>query len=134
MKVHQYGALCAPITSQVAAVEALENGAPAVEEMRLAYDRRRKFMVKSLNEMGLPTPDPGGGFYVFPDISATGLSSKEFATQLLEAENVAAVPGTAFGEAGEGFLRCCYATSFDELREAIVRIDRFLMSLSVGKG
>ena len=91
-------------------------------------------MVKSLNQMGLPTADPGGGFYVFPDIRSTGLTSKEFATQLLEAENVAAVPGTAFGLAGEGFLRCCYATSFDELREAIMRIERFLNSLGVGKG
>ena len=129
MKVHQYGALCAPITSQAAAVEALENGAAAVEEMRTSYNRRRKFMVKSLNELGLPTPDPGGGFYVFPDIRGTGLSSKQFATELLEAENVAAVPGSAFGEAGEGFLRCCYATSFDQLREAVDRIGRFLGSL-----
>ena len=134
MKVHQYGALCAPITSQAAAIEALENGAPAVEEMRVEYDRRRQFMVKSLNEIGLPTADPGGGFYVFPDIRATGLTSKAFATRLLDAENVAAVPGTAFGDAGEGFLRCCYATSFEELREAMVRIGRFVKSLEIDKG
>lgn len=129
MKVHQYGILCAPITSQYAALEALENGSPAIEMMRQSYDARRRFVVERLNAMGLPTFEPGGAFYAFPDIRNTGLSSRDFAARLLEAENVAAVPGDAFGQAGEGFLRCCYATGFDELREAMRRIERFVRSL-----
>jgi aminotransferase len=129
MKIHQYAMLCAPITSQAAALEALENGESAMIEMRDSYHRRRDFVVSRLNEMGLPCHLPGGAFYVFPDIRNTGLSSKEFAMQLLEAEDVAAVPGDAFGDAGQGFLRCCYATSFEELREAMNRMERFLGSL-----
>lgn len=126
MKIHQYAMLCAPITSQAAALEALENGHAAMIEMRDSYHRRRDFMVTRLNEMGLQCHSPGGAFYVFPDIRKTGLSSKDFAMRLLEAEDVAAVPGDAFGEAGEGFLRCCYATSFEELKEAMNRMERFL--------
>ena len=130
MKIHQYAMLCAPITSQTAALEALENGEAAMLEMKESYHRRRDFMVGRLNEMGIDCHSPGGAFYVFPDISQFGLSSKEFATRLLEAENVAAVPGDAFGEAGEGFLRCCYATSFEKLKTAMERMERFVGSLA----
>ncbi|MFC7338842.1 aminotransferase class I/II-fold pyridoxal phosphate-dependent enzyme [Haloferula chungangensis] len=126
MKIHQYSMLCAPIMSQMAAIEALENGAPAVEKMRDSYHQRRDLLVKRLNEMGLECHSPGGAFYVFPDIRKTGLSSKEFAMKLLEEEGVAAVPGTAFGNSGEGFLRCCYATSMEELRLAMDKMEAFV--------
>jgi len=129
MKIHQYSMLCAPIMSQNAALEALENGAPAVERMRESYRQRRDFMVTALNEAGLDCHTPGGAFYLFPDIRSTGLTSGEFATRLLEAENVACVPGDAFGPSGAGFLRCCYATAFDDLRTAAARIARFTASL-----
>ncbi len=129
MKIHQYAMLCAPITSQAAALEALQNGDSAVNEMRESYHHRRDFTVMRLNEMGIDCHAPGGAFYIFPDIRRTGLSSKDFATKLLEAENVAAVPGDAFGSAGEGFLRCCYATSFDELKIAMNRMERFVGGL-----
>ena len=130
MKIHQYGMLCAPITSQYAAIEALENGSEAVNNMKADYERRRNYMVKRLNEMGLDCHSPGGAFYVFPDITRYGLSSHEFAVRLLEEEDVAAVPGTAFGECGEGFLRCCYATAFDKLEIAMDRMERFVGRLS----
>ena len=126
MKIHQYSMLCAPIMSQMAAIEALENGAPAVESMRSSYHQRRDLLVKRLNEMGLDCHSPGGAFYVFPDIRKTGLSSKDFAMKLLEEEGVAAVPGTAFGESGEGFLRCCYATSLEELKLAMDKMEAFV--------
>ncbi len=128
MKIHQYSMLCAPITSQAAALEALENPLTmkVVEEMRQDYKRRRDFLVRRLNEIGLPCHSPGGAFYVFPEVSSFGLSSQEFATRLLEEESVAAVPGTAFGEGGEGFLRCCYATSFAELEEAMDKMEAFV--------
>ena len=129
MKIHQYAMLCAPITSQAAALEALQNGEAAMLKMRESYHHRRDFMVMRLNEMGIDCHAPGGAFYVFPDIRKTGLSSKEFATQLLEAENVAAVPGDAFGDTGQGFLRCCYATSFEELKTAMSRMERFINTL-----
>ena len=129
MKIHQYAMLCAPITSQAAALEALENGETAMLKMRDSYHHRRDFVVTRLNEIGLDCHSPGGAFYVFPDIRKTGLTSKDFAMRLLEAENVAAVPGDAFGEAGEGFLRCCYATSFEELKTAMNRIERFVGTL-----
>lgn len=129
MKIHQYAMLCAPIMSQNAAIEALENGAAAVEEMRNSYHQRRDFLVRRLNEIGLECHLPGGAFYVFPDIRSTGLSSKEFATRLLEQENVACVPGSAFGPSGEGFLRCCYATAFDDIRTAMERMERFVKTL-----
>jgi len=129
MKIHQYSMLCAPIMSQNAALEALENGTPAMMAMRESYHQRRDFVVKRLNAMGLSCHTPGGAFYVFPDIRSTGLSSKDFATKLLEAENVAAVPGSAFGASGEGFLRCCYATAFDDLRTAMDKMERFVGSL-----
>jgi len=129
MKIHQYSMLCAPIMSQNAAIEALENGAPAMEEMRDHYHQRRDFLVKRLNEIGLDCHTPGGAFYVFPDIRSTGLSSKDFAMGLLEAESVAAVPGVAFGPSGEGFLRCCYATGMEDLRTAMDRTENFVSKL-----
>ena len=107
MKVHQYAMMCAPITSQVAAIEALQHGADSVAEMHRAYIARRNLVLTRFEKMGLPCPRPGGAFYVFPDIRPTGLTSKEFALGLLEAENVAVVPGDAFGACGEGFVRCC---------------------------
>ncbi len=130
MKIHQYSMLCAPMTSQVAAIEALENGAAAVAKMKASYAQRRDLMVRRFNEMGMDCHSPGGAFYVFPDIRKFGLTSMEFATQLLEATDVAAVPGSAFGQSGEGFLRCCYATSIEEIRTALDRIETFLKSLS----
>ncbi len=129
MKIHQYAMLCAPITSQAAAIEALERGIPAVEKMKESYEIRRNYMVKRLNEMGLDCHLPGGAFYVFPEVTRFGLTSHEFALKLLEQEDVAAVPGTAFGACGEGFLRCCYATAFDQLEVALDRIERFVGNL-----
>ncbi|MFC5049281.1 aminotransferase class I/II-fold pyridoxal phosphate-dependent enzyme [Rubritalea spongiae] len=129
MKIHQYSMLCAPITSQAAAIEALQNGAESVEKMKASYHQRRDYMVKRLNEMGLPCHTPGGAFYVFPEISHLGLSSKEFALRLLDAKDVAAVPGDAFGKCGEGFLRCCYATSMDEIVVAMDRMEAFVSDL-----
>lgn len=129
MKIHQYTMLCAPILSQEAALEALRNGDRDIAKMKTEYNRRRKFICSSLNEMGIPCHMPKGAFYVFPYIGNTGLSSKEFSLQLLEDENVACVPGNAFGESGEGFLRCSYATSMDEIKEAMFRMKRFVSKL-----
>lgn len=129
MKVHQYSMLCAPIMSQMAALEALENGAAAMARMRDSYHQRRDFVVRRLNEVGIECHLPGGAFYVFPDIREFGLASKEFALKLLEQESVAAVPGDAFGPSGEGFLRCCYATSLDDLKVAMERIGSFVARL-----
>ena len=129
MKIHQYSMLCAPVTSQAAAIEALQNGAESVRKMKKSYHQRRDFMVKRLNAMGLDCHSPGGAFYVFPEISKFGLKSKEFAMRLLEATNVAAVPGDAFGECGEGFLRCCYATSMEEIVIAMDRMEGFVRDL-----
>ena len=125
MKIHQYGILCAGTTAQEAALEALENGAHAVEQMRGKYEARRNFIVRSLNEMGLECINPLGAFYVFPKITSTGLTSKEFSLGLLERKKVAVVPGGAFGASGEGFVRCSYATSLDEIKIAMKRIAEF---------
>jgi len=125
MKIHQYAMLCAPITSQVAAIEALEHGAGPMEQMRKAYWHRRNLVVSKLNAAGLNCFMPGGAFYVLPDIRSTGMTSREFATRLLEEEKVAVVPGTAFGKAGEGFVRCCYATDEKNLAIALERIAAF---------
>jgi aminotransferase len=125
MKIHQYSMLCAPITSQVAAREALQHGAAAAEEMRRTYEQRRELILGRFAQMGIPCFPPGGAFYAFPDIRSTGLTSREFAVRLLEEENVAVVPGDAFGPGGEGFLRCCYATATAQLRTALDRIARF---------
>ncbi|MEM9016485.1 MAG: aminotransferase class I/II-fold pyridoxal phosphate-dependent enzyme [Verrucomicrobiota bacterium] len=129
MKIHQYSMLCAPIMSQNAAIEALENGAGEVEKMRRAYARRRNLVLNRFEAMGMPCFAPGGAFYVFPDIRRFGLTSQEFALKLLEAENVAVVPGDAFGSAGEGCVRACYATSYEELEIAMDRIAKFISTL-----
>lgn len=125
MKIHQYSILCAPIMSQDAAIEALERGGPAMESMRKEYELRRNFIVNSLNELGLPCFKPRGAFYVFPDISSTGLTSREFSLRLLQEKKVAVVPGTAFGPAGEGHVRCSYATAMDQIKIAVQRIGEF---------
>jgi len=130
MKIHQYTILCAPILAQQAAIEALEHGDNDVIEMRRAYHRRRNLMLKGFAEAGIPCLTPKGAFYTFPYIADFGLSSQDFALRLLEEENVACVPGTAFGESGEGFVRCAYATATDEIQEALIRIDRFVKRLA----
>ncbi len=129
MKIHQYGILCAPITSQAAALEALSGGESLYAPMKREYRKRRDFLVDQLNGMGIDCHSPGGAFYVFPDIQKFGLSSQEFAMGLLETEKVAAVPGDAFGACGEGFLRCCYATGMDELKQAMVAMERYVGTL-----
>jgi len=129
MKIHQYTMLCAPILAQKAAIEALENGDRDVEEMRRAYHRRRNVMIKGFEDAGISCPAPKGAFYAFPYVANFGMSSHDFAMKLLEEENVACVPGTAFGACGEGFVRCCYATAMDEIREALTRINRFVKRL-----
>ena len=126
MKVHQYSMLCAPILSQEAAIEALRHGKPSVERMKTQYHRRRDYLVQRFNSMGLPCHTPGGSFYAFPDIRPTGKTSVQFATELLDSENVAMVPGTAFGPDGEGFVRASFSTSYENLIEAANRIERFL--------
>ncbi|MGA2670392.1 MAG: aminotransferase class I/II-fold pyridoxal phosphate-dependent enzyme [Dehalococcoidia bacterium] len=125
-KIHQYTLLCAPTMTQMAAIEALRNGEDEVEKMVQEYNRRRRFMVKRLNEIGLPCFEPKGAFFAFPSIKATGMNSEEFAEKLLLAEKVAVVPGIAFGPCGEGFVRCCYATSLPNIEEALKRMDRFI--------
>ncbi|MFO7535759.1 MAG: aminotransferase class I/II-fold pyridoxal phosphate-dependent enzyme [Kiritimatiellia bacterium] len=124
MKIHQYTMLCAPILSQAAAEEALKSDTETTA-MRESYEKRRNFIHAGLNEAGLPCHKPNGAFYAFAYIGDYGLSSKEFALRLLDEENVACVPGSAFGAGGEGFLRCAYATSLDDIREALVRMKRF---------
>jgi aminotransferase len=125
-KIHQYTMLCAPTMTQMAAVEALKNGEADVESMVQEYNRRRRFMVKRLNEIGLSCFEPKGAFFAFPSIEITGMSSEEFAEKLLLQEKVAVVPGTAFGPCGEGFVRCCYATSLPNIEEALRRMARFV--------
>jgi aminotransferase len=125
-KIHQYTMLSAPTIAQMAAIEALRNGEAEVEKMVQEYNRRRRFMVKRLNEIGLSCFEPKGAFYAFPSIKVTGMSSEEFAEKLLLEEKIAVVPGTAFGACGEGFVRCCYATSLSNIEEALRRIDRFV--------
>jgi aminotransferase len=127
VKIHQFAIMCAPTTSQYAAVEALKNGDPDVETMRNAYDMRRKYLVSAFNEMGLECFEPYGAFYVFPCIKSLGMTSDEFATRLLKEEKVAVVPGTAFGNCGEGFLRISYAYSIENLKIAMERMERFVM-------
>ncbi|MCR2024459.1 aminotransferase class I/II-fold pyridoxal phosphate-dependent enzyme [Anaerotruncus colihominis] len=128
-KIHQFSIMCAPTTSQYAAIEALKNGDADIEEMRGQYDMRRRLLVDGLNRMGLDCFSPEGAFYVFPSIRSTGLSSNDFCMRLLEAERVAVVPGDAFGESGEGFVRISYSYSVNHLLEALKRIDRFLKTL-----
>lgn len=126
MKVHQYGIMCAPTMCQHAAVEALENGAEDVASMIKAYRARRNFIASAFEEMGIPCAKPQGAFYAFPCIESTGMTSHEFAMGLLEEESVACVPGNAFGACGEGFVRCSYATSLPQLKEAMARFARFV--------
>jgi aminotransferase len=127
LKVHQYTMMCAPIMGQMAALEALkENNNQDVEDMLAEYDRRRRVIVKGFRDMGLSCFEPKGAFYAFPSIKSTGLTSEEFADALLKEEKVAVVPGSVFGKAGEGYIRCCYATSMPDIEEALKRMGRFL--------
>ena len=126
VKIHQYTMLCAPGPSQAAAIEALKTDDRVVEDMVTAYNHRRRLLVKGLNDMGLRCFEPRGAFYAFPSIKSTGLSSDEFAESLLKEERVAVVPGSAFGAAGEGYVRCCYAVSTGEIEEALERMRRFV--------
>lgn len=130
LKIHQFAIMCAPTTSQYAAVEALRNGDEDVERMREEYDGRRRFLLHRFKEMGLECFEPYGAFYIFPCIKKFGMTSEEFATKLLEAEKVAVIPGTAFGASGEGFIRISYAYSLENLRIALERIERFIRSIS----
>ena len=129
LKIHQFAIMCAPTTSQYAAVEALRNGDADVERMRTAYNQRRNFLVSELRRMGLQCFEPFGAFYVFPCTKEFGMTSDEFATRLLKEEKVAVVPGTAFGACGEGFLRVSYAYSIDDLKMALGRIENFITRL-----
>ena len=129
LKVHQYAIMCAPTTSQYAAVEALKNGDEDVQEMREAYNQRRRYLVHVFQEMGIKCFEPFGAFYIFPSIQEFGMSSDEFATRLLMEEKVAVVPGTAFGACGEGFLRISYAYSLENLKVAIGRFQHFIERL-----
>jgi len=129
MKIHQYTMLCAPILSQEASVEALKNAEADIGMMKAEYKKRRNYIHGSFEEMGIPCIRPDGAFYAFADISKFGMTAKEFALKLLDEQNVACVPGTAFGACGEGFIRCSYATSLDEIKEAMVRIARFIEKL-----
>jgi len=129
-KVHQFAIMCAPTTSQYAAIEALKNGDEDVEEMRKEYNRRRRYLLYAFREMGLPCFEPYGAFYVFPCIKKFGITSDEFATRLLEEEKVAVVPGSAFGDCGEGYLRISYAYSLENLKTAIGRLESFVERLT----
>ena len=129
-KLHQYAVMCAPTTAQYAAIEALRNGDEDIETMRNEYDMRRRLITDGLNKMGLPCFEPEGAFYVFPCIRSTGLTSEQFCEKLLYAEHVAVVPGNAFGESGEGFVRISYSYSIKHITEALRRIRRFLDELS----
>src|SRR5829696_2477519 len=126
VKVHQYGIMSAPTVAQDAALAAIEGGEPAVQAMVAEYDRRRRLLVDGLRAAGLETFEPRGAFYAFPRITSTGLSSEEFTERLLREERVAVVPGSAFGPSGEGHVRMCYATSYEQLEEAVSRITRFV--------
>ncbi len=134
IKIHQYAIMCAPTTSQYAAVEAMRYGDGDVAKMREAYDGRRRFLLHAIREMGLPCFEARGAFYVFPNISRFGMSSEDFATQLLQEEKVAVVPGTAFGDCGEGFIRISYAYSLENLKEALGRVAHFVNRLDSRQG
>ena len=126
LKIHQFAIMCAPTTSQYAAIEALRSGDNDIERMRAAYDQRRNFLMKAFHDMGLQCFEPFGAFYVFPCIKEFGMASEEFANRLLQEEKVAVVPGTAFGACGEGFLRISYAYSIEDLKEALSRLEAFI--------
>lgn len=129
VKLHGYNTICAPIFSQYAAVEGLRHGWKDVERMRLSYQQRRNLMLKSFGDMGLEVPEPTGAFYMFPSIKGLGVTSEEFATRLFQKHNVAVVPGSVFGEGGEGHIRCCYATAIDKMKVALDRISEFVGEL-----
>ena len=133
MKIHQYAMLCAPTTAQYGAEEALKCARPDMQNMVAEYKARRNVIVSRFNEMGLSCFNPQGAFYVFPNITSTGLSSQDFAVKLLQAKRVAVVPGNAFGACGEGYVRCSYATSLEDIRTAMDRIEEFLGELKAGK-
>jgi aminotransferase len=130
MKVHQYVMMSAPTAAQYAGLAALEQGEDFIAEMLAEYDRRRRLLVDGLRAVGLPTFEPGGAFYSFPDIRGTGLDSEAFSELLLEDERVAVVPGSAFGAAGEGYIRACYASSYEDIERALERIGRFVQRRS----
>ena len=129
---HQFAIMCAPTTSQYAAVEAMKNGDEDVAQMREEYNGRRRYVLHRFKEMGLKCFEPFGAFYAFPSIKEFGMTSDEFATKLLNSKKIAVVPGTAFGECGEGFLRISYAYSLDDLKEALGRIEEFVTELRAG--
>lgn len=133
-KLHQFGIMSAPTTSQYAAIEAMRNGDRDIQHMREEYDSRRRYLVENLNRIGLTCFEPKGAFYVFPCIRSTGLSSEEFCERFLMEEKVAVIPGTAFGAGGEGFVRACYASSMRDLAEAVSRLDNFLQNLHRKQG
>ncbi len=126
VRIHQYTIMSAPTTAQDAAIEALKTGEPHVQEMVAEYDRRRRLLVSGLNRLGLTTLEPRGAFYTFPNIKATGMDDETFAETLLREEGVAVVPGNAFGPGGEGFVRACYATAYEQIEEALRRMERFM--------
>ena len=126
MKIHQYTIMSAPTAAQYAGIEALDHGEGDVQDMLAEYDRRRRLLVKGLNEIGLTCPEPRGAFYAFPSIASTGMSSEEFSLKLLEEEQVAVIAGTAFGDMGEGHVRMCYATAYEQIEEALKRMRRFV--------
>lgn len=126
VRIHQYTIMSAPTTAQDAAIEALKSGEPHVQSMLSEYDRRRRMLVAGLNRLGLETFEPRGAFYTFPNIRASGMDDEAFAENLLREEQVAVVPGNAFGPGGEGFVRACYATSYEQIEEAVHRIEKFM--------
>lgn len=126
VRIHQYTIMSAPTTAQTAAIQALQTGKPHVDEMRAEYDRRRRLIVGGLNQLGLPTLEPHGAFYAFPNIAVTGMDDETFAQKLLEEERVAVVPGSAFGPGGEGYVRCSYATAYEKIEEALYRMEKFM--------
>ncbi len=129
IKVHQYNIMCASTISQFAAIEAAKNGDEDAKKMNISFKQRRNYLVRELNRIGLKTNMPEGAFYVFPCIKSTGLTSQQFCELLLEKENVALVPGDAFGKAGEGYVRISYAYSLEEIKIAISKIEHFLQNL-----
>ena len=129
VKIHQYAILCAPTNSQYAAIEGLKNCDDEIQKMRTAYNERRRYLMHTFKEMGLRCFEPFGAFYVFPNIQEFGMTSEEFATELLQEEKVAVVPGSAFGASGEGYIRISYAYSLDDLKEALGRVNHFIEKL-----
>ena len=134
LKIHQFAIMCAPTTSQYAAIEALRSGDDDIERMRTAYDQRRNFLMKAFHDMGLQCFEPFGAFYVFPCIKSTGLSSDEFCERLIMEKHVAVIPGTAFGECGEGYIRVSYCYSIENIKNAIYKIGEFVKEIKEKHG